>query len=163
MKYRYCVHPLKLAAALVTVALCVFLAVVAAVAGGWLVAALFAAAAVAFGVVTVLYGSVLTLDETGLARSFCGIPMRRMAWAEVAEVGVVGLKVFNNNDPKRPGTRYLYFSPRALDKDARFKLALEWPPREALYMAYTKERARAVQALWSRPIETYNAGEDVFF
>ena len=138
------------------------LAVLAGVSGSWIAAAVFAAVAAVFVYVSVLYGSTLTLDEAGLRRSFFGLRLHTVPWSAVAEVGVVGLKVFNNNDPKRTGTLYLYFSPRALDKDSRFKLALEWPPRDMLYLCYTKDRAAAVRALWSGPIETFNAG-DLFF
>lgn len=158
MKHRYFIHPLKFGVALCTVAACAVLAMAAASAGSWIPAALFGAAAALFLFVSVLYGSTLTLDEKGLSRSFFGIPMHRMPWTEIAEVGVVGLKVFNNNDPKRTGTRYIYFSPHTLDKDGRFRLALEWPPRDMLYLCYTKERATAVQSLWNSTIQTYNAG-----
>lgn len=161
-KHRFFIHPLKFAAALFTVVVCAFLAVLAGVSGSWIAAAVFAAVAAVFVYVSVLYGSTLTLDETGLRRSFFGLRLHTVPWSAVAEVGVVGLKVFNNNDPKRTGTLYLYFSPRALDKDSRFKLALEWPPRDMLYLCYTKDRAAAVRALWSGPIETFNAG-DLFF
>lgn len=141
---------------------CAFLAVLAGVSGSWIAAAVFAAVAAVFVYVSVLYGSTLTLDEAGLRRSFFGLRLHTVPWSAIAEVGVVGLKVFNNNDPKRTGTLYLYFSPRALDKDSRFKLALEWPPRDMLYLCYTKDRAAAVRALWSGPIKTFNAG-DLFF
>lgn len=161
-KHQYLIHPFKFGVALCTVAVCAFLAFLAAAAGNWIAAVLFGAAAALFVFVAVLYGSTLTLDDGGLSRSFFGIPMRSIPWSDIAEVGVVGLKVFNNNDPNRPGTRYIYFSPRTLDKDSRFRLALEWPPRNMLYLCYTKERFTAVQALWNSTIETYNAG-DVFY
>ena len=119
---------------------------------------LFGIGAVLFIFVAFLYGSTITLDAKGLSRSFFGIPICSVSWSEIAEVGVIGLKVFNNNDTKRTGTRYIYFSPLPLDKDSRFRLALEWPPRDMLYLYYSKERAAAVQSLWNRTIETYNAG-----
>ena len=109
----------------------------------WLALVLFSLFAAVFVVICVLYGSTLILDEQGLSLRFFGLPLRAMRWSEIAEVGVVGLKVFNNNDAKRTGTRYIYFSPRPLDKDARFRLALEWPPRDMLYLCYSKERLQA--------------------
>ncbi len=161
-KYRYLIHPLKFAAALFTVVACTFLAILAATFRNWIMLLLFTVAAAVFVWVCVLYGSVLTLDAQGLVLRFCGFTLRTVNWSEVAEVGVVGLKVFNNNDPKHTGTRYIYFSPHRLDKDSRFRLALEWPPRDMLYLCYTKERLNAVQSLSSGTVETFNAG-DVFF
>ena len=161
-KYRYLIHPLKFAAALFTVVACTFLAILAATFRNWIMLLLFTVAAAVFVWVCVLYGSVLTLDAQGLVLRFCGFTLRTVNWSEVAEVGVVGLKVFNNNDPKHTGTRYIYFSPHRLDKDSRFRLGLEWPPRDMLYLCYTKERLNAVQSLSSGTVETFNAG-DVFF
>ena len=161
-KYRYLIHPLKFAAALFTVVACTFLAILAATFRNWIMLLLFTVAAAVFVWVCVLYGSVLTLDAQGLVLRFCGFTLRTVNSSEVAEVGVVGLKVFNNNDPKHTGTRYIYFSPHRLDKDSRFRLALEWPPRDMLYLCYTKERLNAVQSLSSGTVETFNAG-DVFF
>lgn len=158
----FIVHGFKFAVALFTMAVCLALAVYAGWQHNWILLVVFLLIAAAFAFVCFSYGSILTLDETGVRRSFLGIPLRTMSWADIAEVGVVGLKVFNNNDPKHTGTRYIYFSPRTLDKDARFKLALEWPPRDMLYISYTHPRVEMIQMLWSGPIETYNAG-NLFF
>lgn len=160
-KHQFMVHPFKFAAALLTLACCLPLALYAAWLHHWISFAIFLAIAILFGVIAVNYGAVLTIDESGVQRSFLGIPLRRMSWSEIKEVGVVGLKVFSRNS-KRTGTRYIYFSPRPLDKDARFRLALEWPPRQMLYASYNRMRVEAIQFLWTGPIETYNAG-DVFF
>ena len=108
------------------------------------------------------YGSTLTVDETGVHLAFLGIPRRSVPWSDVQEVGIVGVRVFNNNEPKLTGSRYIYFSPRSLDAAARFKLALEWPPKDMLYVSYTHRRVEEIQLLWTGPIETYNAG-DAFF
>ena len=99
-KYRYLIHPLKFAAALFTVVACTFLAILAATFRNWIMLLLFTVAAAVFVWVCVLYGSVLTLDAQGLVLRFCGFTLRTVNWSEVAEVGVVGLKGFNNNDPK---------------------------------------------------------------
>lgn len=140
---------------------CVFLALLSAALHQWITLVLFSLIAAVFVAVGVLYGSTLTLDEQGLALHFFGVPLRTMPWSQVAEVGVVGLKVFNNNDAKHTGTRYIYFSPRKLDKDGRFRLALEWPPKDMFYLCYTRGRLTAVQTLLSGPVESYNAG-DIF-
>ncbi len=84
---------------------CVFLALLSVAMHNWLALVLFSLFAAVFVVVCVLYGSTLILDEQGLSLRFFGLPLRAMRWSEIAEVGVVGLKVFNNNDAKRTGPR----------------------------------------------------------
>ena len=89
------------------------------------------------------------------------IPIKTYSWDQIKEVGVVGTKVFNGTGKnKKPGRRYIYFSPEELDEDSRFQMTLEWPPsREILYCIYTKYHAEYVQLLWQKPIATYNAGD----
>lgn len=159
---RYRVNTLKYAAGLFTSIGCIFLFFLAAVSRAWLSALFFLAAAAVFLLITVLYGAIVTIDIDGIHRSFWHIPMQEIRWEQVKEVGVVGTRVFNNNDPKHTGTRYLYFSLRCMDDHARFRLALEWPPKEMLYLQYSRERLDVVRQFWFGPVESYNAG-DLFF
>lgn len=153
---------MKFAVAVFTAVVCLALCIMTLAQRLWVAAALLLAVTLAFCFIAFLYGSVLTLDAAGIERRFLGVRVAAVRWGELAEVGVVGLKVFNNGSRERPGTRYIYFSPRALDEEQRFRLALEWPPGDMLYLNYTKERLRAVQNLWNAPVESYNAG-DAFF
>lgn len=160
-KLQFMVHPLKFGASLLTILCCLPLAFYAAWLHHWITFGVFLVIAVLFAFVAVNYGSFLIIDESGVRRSFLGISLHSMPWSEIREVGVVGLKVFTRSE-KHTGSRYIYFSPRTLDKDSRFRLALEWPPREMLYAGYTKPRLDAIRFLWTGPVESYNAG-DLFF
>lgn len=161
-KYSFCAHTSKFIIALATAIASAFLAVLMLFLREYIGTILFLLIAVLFAAVSVLYGTTVTLDKAGVSRSFGPFHKKEISWEDIVEVGVVGVKIFNNNDPKHTGSRYIYFSPYQLDEAARFKLAMEWPPRKMLYMAYSKKRIQAVQFLWNRPIKSYNAG-DIFF
>lgn len=162
MKNRYLVHTFKFVVALATCILCLVLAGVMVYLREWIALPILALIFVIFAYVTVLYGSVVSVDEKGVHLTFLGISRRSVPWSDIREVGIVGVKVFNNNEPKLTGSRYIYFSPRTMDDAARFKLALEWPPKDMLYVSYARQRVEEIQLLWTGPIETYNAG-DAFF
>jgi len=161
-KYSFCAHTSKFIIALTTAVASAFFAVLMLTLREYVGTLLFLLIAVLFAAVSVLYGTTVTLDKAGVSRSFGPFHKKELFWNDIVEVGVVGVKIFNNNDPKHTGSRYIYFSLHPLDEAARFKLAMEWPPRKMLYMAYSKKRMQAVQFLWNRPIESYNAG-DIFF
>lgn len=159
-KYRVCTF--KFITALVTCISAAALAGTSIYLSNWVMGIILAAICLLFAVIAVLNGSTLSIDSCGLTRSFFGVKMSETSWSEIEEIGVVGTKVFNNNDPKHTGTRYIYLSPKKLDEAARFKLAMEWPPFNMLYMLYSKDRLDALQMHFGKKIEAYNAG-DIFF
>lgn len=161
-KKGYYADPLKYGVALATCAVSLFLGLLALQIGAWIAAVLFLACAGVFGYIAFRYGTVIHVDLNGLRCTFWGREYKKVDWSEIAEVGVVGLKVFNNNDPKHTGTRYFYFSPEPMDPDSRFKLALEWPPKKMVVLHFSPDRLHAVQMAWGGRIETFNAGE-IFF
>ena len=106
---------------------------------------------------------ILHLDDSGLSKTLFGIKLQHFSWTDIAEVGVAGTRVFNQNNPKRAGSLYLYFSPKALSEEERFDLMLRWPPSKSTpYMIFDKQRLTAVQLLWGKKIEKYNAGDALF-
>lgn len=123
---------------------------------------LFLIIAIVFLAVALINGSKLTIDDKGVRRTLFGKTLYQYSWEEIAEVGVIGTKVFRNDDKKDVGSRHLYFSREVLTDEERFRMVLQWPPRNKLYMLYNTERLSAVQSYWSGKIETYKAG-DVFF
>lgn len=155
---KFCVDPFKCTVSAATIVLCIVLISVMVPLRELLAALVLLVIALLFSPIFVLYGSSLVLDEQGVHRRFCGMETACLSWAQIRETGVVGLKVFNNNDPKKTGTRYIYFSREKLSDQERFAMALKWPPKEKLYLRYTKERLDIVQSYWSNTIETYNAG-----
>lgn len=158
MTHSYCIAPFKLAVSGLTSIVSFLMAGVQFYAKDWAGAVLFLIIALLFLAVAVINGSVITVDPSGIRKRFLSFSLGSLSWEEVAEVGVIGTRVFFRR-PNRTGTRYIYFSPEPLDENKRFRLALEWPPRKGFYLQYTEKRLEAVHLLWTKEIETYNAGD----
>ena len=89
----------------------------------------------------------------------CGVVLEfRATWNEIAEVDVIGSKVLNRNNTKKCGTLYLIFSPEKLDDDKRFDMMIKWPPKDKIYLKFTKDRLMDLQWFYSKPVEKYNIG-----
>ena len=162
-EHRIMADPLKFIAALFSCVVLGFLAWRSFQLGYVLLGIVFALIAAVFIYIMVLYGSVLHISAEGIRREFFIIPMKAYTWDQVREIGVVGTKVFNGTAKNRKtGRRYIYISPEEMDEGSRFKMTLEWPPRNGiLYCIYSREHIDALQYFWSRPIVKYNAG-DIF-
>ena len=160
-EHRFIADPLKCFAALFSCAVLLFLAWEGCRMGYILIAIICALLAAVFAYIVFLYGSVIHLSAEGVRKEFLMIPIKTYSWDQIREVGVVGTRIFNGNGKnKKPGRRYIYFSPEELDEESRFQMTLEWPPsRETLYCIYTKYHAEYVQHLWQKPIASYNAGD----
>ena len=162
-EHRFMADPLKFTAALFSCVVLLFLAW-KSIGMGYIFAGIvcFLIAAVFFWVMF-LYGSVLRFSAEGVRREFFLIPIKAYSWDQIREIGVVGTSVFNGiGKNKKPGRRYIYVSPEEMDEGSRFKMTLEWPPRNGiLYCIYTRQHIEAIQYLWAKPIAKYNAG-DIF-
>jgi len=159
MKRRFIVYPFKLLASLLCT-LCFAIVAAAMVAVDRIGAAwAFGAFGLVYLVPAALSGMTVELNTEGVQQSLLGLPLRRWRWDEIAEIGVVGTKVFNPQHPEKTGALQLYFSRQALTEEQRFELALKWPPLDKIYMVYDQKRGFAVQLYWSGKIETYNTGD----
>lgn len=158
MKTRFYVDPYKFAVALATIVVCVLLCLWN-VLRGQIMGFLFLIPAAPFVYVALLYGTQLEVTPDSISAIRFGKTVRTVPWSNIAEMGVVGTKVFNRSNPDKTGNLYIYFSGQLLDEDARFQLALRWPPKEQLYMLYTKERMDSVRPLWFGKVQTYNTGK----
>lgn len=114
-----------------------------------------------FAYIVFLYGCVLKVSSDGVQKVFLFIPLKFLTWDEIAEIGVIGTKIFNGGFfKKKPGRRYIYISEKEMDGDSRFKMALEWPPHGSImYCIYNKENFDTFQFRWSNTIVKYNAGD----
>ena len=79
-------------------------------------------------------------------------------WADISEVGVIGTKVFPKTASNKGGRKYIYFSPKELDEDSRFDLALKWPPKIP-YTSFSNAKLEAVSFIWQKEIAYYNTGD----
>lgn len=126
-------------------------------------AAIFLAIALLFFLVASTYGARIRISDEGAERvSLLGRVTKRLAWADIHEVGVGGTSVFRKDDRKHPGTLYIYLSEKPLTEAERFDLMLKFPPRNMLYCTYSRQRMEAIQLRYSGKIETFHAGDVTF-
>lgn len=159
MKCRYYVNPYKFACGLATSVFCAIIGTVQALRHDPISALVFFLIALVFLYTVFLSASIIILDEDGVSCSFLGFSRRCLSWSDIAEVGVLGTKVFNRSNPNKTGEMYIYFSTKPLTDDECFRLGLKWPPHDMIYLLYTKERLQQVQLRWSSFIRTYNTGK----
>ncbi|MGN1164106.1 MAG: hypothetical protein ACI4S4_04770, partial [Candidatus Ornithospirochaeta sp.] len=108
--------------------------------------------AVVFGILALLflamgfrYGSVVRVGKGGVELKFLWMRRRFLLWSEVAEVLVAGTKVMNRGNTKKCGTLYMVFSPVEMDDDERFQTMLHWPPKDKIFLKFTKDRLMDIQ------------------
>jgi len=122
-------------------------------------AVIFFAFGLLFLGVAIHFGAILTVDKTGIVRTVLGIRRKELPWTDVREVGVAGTRVVKDPKSKMVGTLYIYFSEEAFDKDSRFQYMLKWPHWNHCYMLFSHKRILAIQMIWDRKIEMFNAGD----
>lgn len=157
---KYIVDPIMFLLSGVSAALLLGLAVLASVYGYWMLCLLLAAAGIAFFAMAMDYGSTITMTKEGFTRTWPipWLPAKAYARSQIAEVGVIGNKVFNKKDKSKVGTVYLYFSPSAMTEQERFQMALKWP-RNVFRLRFSLERYMALQMVWDNRLEKYNIGD----
>ena len=128
----------------------------------WGSSLLFFAIAMLFVWVSSSCGAIITITDEGVTRSVFGKITKTMTWKEIKEIGVAGTDLFTKSKKDRTDTLHIYFSKSPMTDEERFDMMLQWPPKDGLYLQYTKNRAQTIQAFWSDKIHTYNAGE-IFF
>ena len=125
----------------------------------WGSSMLFFSIAILFALVSTSCGAILTITDEGVTRSVFGITTKMMTWEEIKEIGVAGTDLFNKSKKDKTDTLQIYFSKSPLTDEERFDMMLQWPPKDGLYLQYTKARTDVIQAFWSNKIQTYNTGE----
>ena len=105
------------------------------------------------------YGAFVSVDQTGIRLSLPWKTLQSFTWDEVAEVGVAGTKLFSRKDSKNTGSLYIYISDTAFTDEERFDMMLNWPPKNMIFLTYSKQRLDQIQMRFSNKIQTYNAGD----
>ena len=121
-------------------------------------ALVFALLSLPFLVVAFRYGSTVRIGKDGVELKFLWKRRRFIPWEEVREVLVAGTKVMNRGNTKKCGTLYLVFSPQEMDEEERFQTMLKWPPKDKIYLKFTKDRLMDLQWFYSSPVARYNVG-----
>lgn len=120
-------------------------------------ALVFAAVALLFFFPACRYSSRIAVTEEGIRRTLLGKTTAFWRWEEIAEVGVIGTNVLSKAQ-KKTGTLYIYISRQKMTEESRFDMILKWPPKEQLFLLYTREGLDAIQLHFSSRIETSNTG-----
>lgn len=158
MEQRFIVNPFKaIASALSCLGLLTIGASMAAI-HRWGSTAVFFLIALVFFIIAVQSGAVVRITGSGVRKSILGVKTAELAWTDVAEVGVIGTKVFNQHHPERTGGLYIYLSKAAMTEEERFAMALRWPPADKIYLTYDAKRLNAITLLWDHKIQSYNTG-----
>lgn len=120
---------------------------------------IFSVLSIPFIYLSFLNGSVVSITSDYIVLKFLGLERYKMKWTDIAEVDVMGLRLFNQGkDKKKCGSLYLVFSSKHMDDDMRFKLIMNWPPKNEIYLRFTKERLFYIQSYWIEPVQKYNVG-----
>ena len=159
MVKTYIVHPLKCVVAMLTSIFSLVMTVVLIDLKAWLGVFVFGLIFSFFTGVAILYGARVRFDEQGVSRFFLWKRQRFFAWSEIKEISVVGLNVFKRPNSKRTGSRYVCFWRETMSEEERFRVALEWPPKDGIYMVYTPARIKSLRRYWTGQIEFYNSGD----
>ena len=123
----------------------------------WIPAGIFLLLGIVYLAVGLLNGSALNVSRTGIVRHIFGIRLKSMPMKEIKEIGIVGLSVFGSK--KRTGARYIYFSNHKMTDKERFDMCVAWPPKDALYMAWSPQRHEEICRIWDKDFAQYNAGD----
>lgn len=101
-------------------------------------------------------GSAVTISKKGVELSFLGKKRHEMQWKDVAELGLIGEKVFTKN-PQKTGDKYIYFSPVSLSEEERFSMIVNWPPKkQTIYVEYKQTLLEKAQFYCKKEFEAYN-------
>lgn len=158
MRNDFCIHPLRLVISGATVLTSVVLGITAIIIGEPVAAALLFLIALLFLWQAFIYGPWVSITPEGVRKHIFGHTLKFQSWDEIQEVGVIGTKVFNKLTPEKTGYLYIYFSPKKMTQQDRFQLALNFPPKDMIFLIHSQEREDMVQAFQSTRLVGYNTG-----
>ncbi len=155
---KYLVNNTMFVFALCYIGILIPIAIVLFDMGRYLSSVVFAVLSIPFCIILFRYGSMVRVGNEGVFLSFLGVERKSMSWDEIVEVDVIGSRVLNRFNTKKCGTLYLVFSLEKLDDTKRFQMMLKWPPKDKIYVKFTKERLMEIQWYYASPVEKYNIG-----
>lgn len=155
----FCIHPERFAVCVFTVLASLILGITFLTLKNWLGACVMFTIGALFVWQGYVYGPWVSITCEGIRKHIFGWTLKQVRWDEIKEVGVVGTKVFNKLTPDKTGPMYIYFSPKEMTTEERFRLALNFPPKDMLFLFHNKEREDLVQNLWSTKLIGYNTGK----
>lgn len=158
MEYRYKIHTFKCVIAALVAVMFVVLGIVQIILCHIFTAAFLMSLGIFFFWISIANGSTVLVNADGVALITFGHIRRFFSWDSIQEVGVTGTKVFNRHSPSKTGTVFIYFSRSKMTKDDRFKMILNWPPKEKIYFQFSMDKLAAVERYWTKEIALNNIG-----
>ncbi|MDF2510749.1 MAG: hypothetical protein K0S04_615 [Herbinix sp.] len=159
MKKKYRIDTLKASVSTATVLFCFTIFVSLIIIHRFGSAAVFFLIGLIFIRPMLIYGTTISVEASGIRSFFLWKTLKFLSWEEITEVGVAGTRIFHKKDTKKTGTLYIYISKVALTDEDRFNMMLNFPPKDIIFLTYSKQRLDAIQMLFSNKIQTYNAGD----
>jgi TM2 domain-containing membrane protein YozV len=157
-KFRCMVHPAKFSISLGTFLLLLILGISQTAIGHTAAGLVLIILCIPFFLIQMLYGSVVRFSDEKIIQSYLGITIRQVNWSDILEVGVIGTRIFNKKHPEKTGSVYIYFSRETLTDEQRFKMSLEWPPLQKIFICYTEKHFEQIQMIWSKNVPSFNIG-----
>lgn len=114
-----------------------------------------------FACVAAKEGATVTVSPSGVEMKCLGKCLRSYSWEEIAEAGIAGTDVFNRGKKKKKWNKYFYFSKSSMTDEERFKMCLEWPPKDKIFFRFDYDRVGVVQMNWNKELQFYNANDIV--
>jgi len=158
MQSKYRVDTFKAVVSMATVIFCFLMGISLIIISRYGSAAVFFLIGLIFLKPLYTYGATISIDQQGIVCRFLSKTIKRFTWDEIAEVGVAGTRIFSKKDSNRTGTLYIYLSKSAMTDEDRFQMMLKWPPKDKIFLVYSRKRLESVQMHFSSKIQTYNAG-----
>ncbi len=126
----------------------------------WIAAGICIAGFIICFILALINGRLVRFSDEGVELKLFSFTRLKFTWDEIAEAGVIGTKVFRMSIDKTNyvGSRYIYFSRVSMTDDERFQMALKWPPKDKIYIRFSKKRIQAVIDYWGEEFTAYNAG-----
>lgn len=159
MKKTYLVDTFKAAVSIATVLFSLMIVLSLIILSRLGSAAVFFLIGLLFVKPVLTYAASVRVDQAGVRSFLPWKTLQSYTWDEVGEVGVAGTKLFTRKDSKNTGSLYIYISKTALTDEDRFDMMLHWPPKDRVYLTYSKQRLDEIQMRFSNRIQTYNAGD----
>lgn len=149
----------KLLISIITSSFCILIAICQMIINRPGSAVIFFAVALLFFLLSLTYGTKISITEQGISSSILGKVKKFISWDNIAEVCVAGTHILNTTNKNNTGTIYILFSEEKLSDEQLFAILLRWPPKNRIYLKYSKERYDLIQFYWSNTIRSYNIGK----
>lgn len=119
---------------------------------------IFVILAAIYAYITFYYSGVVYADNTGILLKRVFQKVEEISWADVKELGIIGINVINRNR-KNKGVKYIYISSTVKSSEDRFSMALHWPPRDkTIFVRYRDSVLKYLRQQYKQPVILFNTG-----